>query len=160
MQRLPCSRFFSLCCVGANDGQSESSVNHEDQEEMNLKCNEPCNDVSDESRTPTPEIDTKASVKYVDENQTDLNLTAMPRKSALRLGDLIWGHQKGYSAWPGRIVSESEVKEGFTETGKVRLLQFIISQIPSQLPWFNNISAISFLLRFTSYGGMFSFYKC
>lgn len=102
--------------------QNDNRAYHEEQDELNLKCNEPCNDVSDNSRTPTPEIISKVTVKYIDGNHVESNPISVQKPSELKLGDLIWGHQKGYSAWPGKIVSEIEVKESLAENGKVMIV--------------------------------------
>ena len=95
---------------------TEKSLGSE-REELTLKCSEPCNSASDTSRTPTPEMNAKNPVKIAYQQETTVDISHS--KVELKTGDLIWGHQKGYSAWPGRIVSALEVKENSTENGKV-----------------------------------------
>ena len=107
---------FSL---GLNSTLTVGSVRNEDQEELNLKCNEPCNNASDHSRTPTPEISVKAPPKFASQQESSVSVSQ--NRTELKVGDLIWGHQKGYSAWPGKIVSAFEVKENSTENGKVSI---------------------------------------
>ena len=74
---------------------------------MNLRCNEDCSAASEDSRTPTPEMTDKLS------RCANLDIRNF------RTGDLIWGHQKGYSAWPGKIVRESDIDEPRAGEGKV-----------------------------------------
>lgn len=88
-------------------GSGTGSPDSADQEEMNLRCNEDCNAASEDSRAPTPEMNDKSS------------RSSKPDISSFRIGDLIWGHQKGYSAWPGKIVQESDINEPHAGEGKV-----------------------------------------
>ncbi len=106
----------------------------EETEEINLQCNEDCNTVSGESRTPTPEmssrrVSTNISTKPL-EFQNDLPTMncGLQNSTTLRIGDLIWGHQKGYSAWPGKLVSASQIGESPASPGKVRFA-FILSTL-------------------------------
>eukprot|EP00112_Aurelia_sp_Birch-Aquarium-sp1_P025249 Seg831.3_Seg831.7 transcript_id=Seg831.3_Seg831.7/GoldUCD/mRNA.D3Y31 product="Methyl-CpG-binding domain protein 6" protein_id=Seg831.3_Seg831.7/GoldUCD/D3Y31 len=97
---------------GMPKGSGTGSPDSADQEEMNLRCNEDCNAASEDSRAPTPEMNDKSS------------RSSKPDISSFRIGDLIWGHQKGYSAWPGKIVQESDINEPHAGEGKVWIRWF------------------------------------
>jgi len=67
-------------------------------------------------------MNTKNPVKIAYQQKPTVDMSHS--KVELKIGDLIWGHQKGYSAWPGKIVSAFEVKENSTENGKVWIQWF------------------------------------
>ncbi|XP_065053289.1 uncharacterized protein LOC135682357 isoform X2 [Rhopilema esculentum] len=94
-------------------------VKHEEPDEISLQCNENCNTRSGDSRTPTPELKNKVEFSNGANLRMEACIPAQDISGNLKIGDLIWGHQKGYSAWPGKIVSELEVKEICAEPGKV-----------------------------------------
>ena len=87
--------------------KGSGSPDSADQDEMNLRCNEDCSAASEDSRAPTPEMNDKPARS----NKLGIN--------SFRTDDLIWGHQKGYSEWPGKIVRELDVNEPRAGDGKV-----------------------------------------
>ena len=94
-------------------------MKHEEQDEISLQCNENCNTGSGDSRTPTPELKNKVEFSNGAKLRMEACIPAQEMTGNLKIGDLIWGHQKGYSAWPGKIVSELELKEICADPGKV-----------------------------------------
>ena len=70
------------------------------------------------SDVPTVQIVGK-SVKVSSDNNCEIK--AVTKKlPALKVGDLVWGQLSGFTSWPGKVVSEDEVKQAQTDNGKVR----------------------------------------
>ena len=97
---------------------------------LSLQCHENCNAASEDSRTPTPEMSSEQTNAPRPVIFRTVQATPPPppvdftlqNSNLLGIGDLIWGHQKGYSAWPGKIVSGPDVGESPATEGNVSIL--------------------------------------
>lgn len=57
------------------------------------------------------------------DSTTGASVPSSPR--TFNIGDLIWGPTRGFSSWPGKLVSSDEVRSNQKlETGKVMLSAF------------------------------------
>jgi len=67
------------------------------------------------------------SIEDVADSTTGSALTGCPR--TFNIGDLVWGPSRGFPSWPGKLVTESEVRGNHkSESGKVLLFSIVITR--------------------------------
>lgn len=113
-----------------NGQGSDSGVESEPSEApLNNNCEEPDSQQEDIKQRLNMKrlkrLKRELSVYYNDDNSDDepQSPPLPPQSRTFKIGDLVWGQIKGVSSWPGKLVSEDEIKNIplRKEEGKVRL---------------------------------------